>query len=148
MSYAAAFEDAFNLLCGDKLGEGVHRTVFECRLLPDLVVKVEKDTVWRYFANVHEMAFWSEYQHKPAIAQHLAPCKWLSPDGRILLQSRAAPLAHNAPMPTHMPHFLGDFKRCNFGTLDSRLVCVDYAIYDVRPRTSLVKVTWDSDDNG
>ena len=37
----ATYEDAFNLLCGKLLGEGIHRKVFECRLRDDLVVKVE-----------------------------------------------------------------------------------------------------------
>ena len=148
MSYAAAFEDSFNLLCGDKLGEGVHRTVFACRLLPDCVVKVEKDDLWRWFANVREMDFWSQYRKQPSVAQHLAECKWLSPDGRILIQRRATPLAHDEPLPTHMPFFLSDMKRCNFGRVDNRIVCVDYAITAMRPRVALTKVTWDDDDDG
>ena len=54
------YEDAFNMLCGDLLGEGIHRKVFECKIRPDLVVKVESDTTSRYFANVLEMKFWCD----------------------------------------------------------------------------------------
>lgn len=74
------FEDAFNLLCGPKIGNGIHRDVFKCRLRDDLVVKVEIEKDWREFANVDEMRFWSNNQHVSAIAQWLAPCEHMSPD--------------------------------------------------------------------
>lgn len=47
----AIFEDAFNLLCHNKLGSGIHRDVFECRVNDKLVVKVENDLPWRYFGH-------------------------------------------------------------------------------------------------
>lgn len=128
MSYAQAYEDAFNLFCGDKLGEGIHRTVFECRLRDDLVVKVEKDLDWRYFANVLEMHFWSDHSEYKKVSDWLAPCEYLSPDGRILLQRRCDPVPKSYELPQKMPTFLSDFKRDNFGILDGRLVCVDYAL--------------------
>lgn len=101
MSTAECFEDAFNLLCGALLGEGVHRKVFACRLRPELVVKVEAEPAFRYFANVHEMKMWNDSSLKEA--EWLAPCRYLSPDGRILLQDRADPVPGDYEMPERMP---------------------------------------------
>lgn len=137
-----SFEDAFNLLCGDLIGRGIHRFVYECRIRPDLVVKVENNDHMRYFANVHEMAFWSEHHRFKAVADWLAPCEFLSPDGRILLQKRAEPLHMTAPLPDKLPAFLTDWKRENYGMYDGRFVCVDYAMTIPNPNRKLRKVTW------
>jgi hypothetical protein len=141
MTNAAVFEDAFNMLCGKKLGEGIHREVFECKLRPELVVKVENDT-YRYFANVQEMKFWNDHEHYAKVSQWLAPCEFLSPDGRILLQRRASALAYNETMPDKVPAFLSDFKRENYGRIDGRLVCVDYAMTIPSPNVRLKKAIW------
>ena len=58
----AVFRDAFNMLCGKEIGSGIHRTVFECKIRPDLVVKVENEC-YREFANVREMKFWCDNQY-------------------------------------------------------------------------------------
>lgn len=134
--------DAFNLLCGRKLGGGIHRDVFECRLRPDLVVKVETDTNWRYFANVHEMKFWDDNQYHKAVSRWLAPAEYLSPDGRILLQRRVEPIRESDKLPEKLPAFLSDIKRDNFGWLDGRLVSVDYALAPNNPSLRLRKVDW------
>lgn len=141
MKNEKVFEDAFNLLCGEKIGAGIHREVFECKLRPDLVVKVENGD-YRWFANVFEQSFWDEYQQDKAVALWLAPCEFLSPDGRILLQKRAEPLTSATPLPDKLPAFLGDVKKNNFGLLDGRVVCVDYAIYNMKPSTRMVRTVW------
>lgn len=140
MSTAECFEDAFNLLCGALLGEGVHRKVFACRLRPELVVKVEAEPAFRYFANVHEMKMWNDSSLKEA--EWLAPCRYLSPDGRILLQDRADPVPGDYEMPERMPSFLTDFKRENFGILKGKLVCIDYAMPIPSYSSRLKKVNW------
>jgi hypothetical protein len=134
--------DAFNLLCGARLGGGIHREVYACRLRPDLVVKVETDTNWRYFANVHEMKFWDDNQFDKAVSRWLAPAEYLSPDGRILLQRRVEPLRQGDKLPDKLPAFLSDIKRENFGWLDGRLVSVDYALAPNNPSLRLRKVDW------
>lgn len=85
------FKDTFDLLCGEVLGKGIHRKVYSCKLLPDMVVKVEAND-YRYFANVMEMKFWCDNEHYEKVSKWLAPCTFLSPEGRILLQKRADPL--------------------------------------------------------
>lgn len=131
-------EDAFNLLCHHKLGTGIHRDVFECRINDKLVVKVENDLPWRYFANVHEMKFWSDNQHCEAIAKWLAPCEYLSPDGLLLVQRRCEPLRESDKLPS----FLTDVKRDNFGLLDGRIVAFDYALNISSPSARLKKANW------
>lgn len=120
-------EDAFNMLCGDKIGRGIHRDVFECKLRPELVVKVEYETDFRYFANVLESKFWTDYMHAPLVAKWLAPVEFLSPDGRILLQRRVDPIKESE-IPEKLPGFLTDIKATNFGRLDGNIVCCDYAM--------------------
>jgi hypothetical protein len=135
----AVFEDSFNMLCGRLIGEGVHRKVFECKLRPDLVVKVEDEKV-RTFANVKEMQFWCDAGTK--ISPWLAPCDFLSPEGRVLLQRRVDPLPSNYPLPDKLPMFLTDIKRGNFGLLNGKLVCCDYAYNIVDASLRLKKVGW------
>ena len=140
----ATYEDLFNLVCGKCLGEGIHRKVFECKLRDDLVVKVEDDgsNFWRYFANVREMQFWSEHSDYKPVAQWLAPCEYLSPDGRILFQKRVEPCTRAFKLPERMPTFLTDLKRENFGWLDGKLVCIDYSTTIPNPNIRLKKADW------
>ncbi len=138
-------EDAFNLLAGKLIAEGIHRKVFECRLRPDLVVKVEFEEDWRYFANVHEDKFYSDAP--PAVKEWLAPCRYLSPDGRILLQDKVQPITDKTKLPEKIPAFLGDVKPENFGWLNGKLVCVDYVYVNTpKPSVKLVKATWGTDE--
>ena len=136
-----ALEDAFAILCGDLLGEGIHRRVYECRIRPDLVVKVE-DGDLRYFANVHEHKFWADNQYRDSIARWLAPSEYLSPDGRVSLQKRVDPILPSQELPDALPAFLTDVKRSNFGWLDGRLVCVDYAMASQSANGRLRRVCW------
>jgi len=141
MKNEKVFEDTFNLLCGEKIGEGLHRQVYACKVRPDLVVKVESAD-YPFFANVFEQHFWDEYNQDKAVALWLAPCEFLSPDGRVLLQKRAEPLTSATKLPDKLPAFLTDVKKNNFGVLDGRIVCVDYAMYNVKPSMKLVKAQW------
>ena len=134
----SVFEDAFNLLCGNKIGEGIHREVFECRIRPELVVKVERED-WRYFANVYEMKFWDDHCDYAKVAKWLAPCEFHSPDGRILLQRRTDQ-ATEKHIPPNLPAFLTDVKASNFGWLDGRIVCHDYAMTIPNPSVRMKRV--------
>ena len=136
------FEDAFNLLCGEKLGSGIHRVVYECRLRDDLVVKVEISEHWRNFSNVKEHQFWSDQREYEPVRKWLAPCEYLSPDGRISLQRRVRPAAEGDTLPERLPGFITDVKRENFGWLDGNLVLVDYAWTIPNPSIRLRKADW------
>lgn len=138
----SVYEDAFNMLCGELLGEGVHRKVFACKLRPELVVKVEYGDKMRHFANVMEMQFWDANKYYAKVSDWLSPCEFMSPDGRILLQRRADKLPLNYKFPEKIPYFLTDLKRDNFGLIGDKLVCVDYAITISNPLTRLKKAEW------
>ncbi len=135
------YEDAFNMLCGKFIGEGIHRKVFECKLRDDLVVKVEADEL-RNFANVFEMQFWCDNQYCKDISKWLAPCEFLSPDGMVLLQKKCSAVPFDYKLPDKMPEFMTDFKRANFGIMDGKLVCVDYAITVIKSTHKLKKADW------
>lgn len=134
------YKDCFNMLCGEKLGSGIHRDVFDCKIREDLVVKVEKAD-YRYFANVMEMSFWSNYQYCKEISKWLAPCEYMSPDGRILLQRKATPI-EECRLPDRLPAFLTDTKPANFGAINGSVVCVDYAMHIVNVSTRMRKARW------
>lgn len=141
MSESATFQDAFNLLCGDKIGSGIHRDVFECKLRDDLVVKVE-NSEHRRFANVLEMEFWQQHQWHEPTAKWLAPCVFMSPDGRLLTQKRCERLPSGYPLPEKLPAFLTDHKTANYGIFEGRFVCFDYAMTIPAPSLRLRKVEW------
>ena len=136
--------DAFNLLCDRKIGSGTHRDVYECRIDRSLVVKVETSLEWRCFSNAREMQFWADHENFKKVADWLAPCVYLSPDARILCQKRVDPLTEQQKkeLPEKIPGFLTDLKYRNFGMLDGRLVCVDYAITIPNPSLRLRKAEW------
>lgn len=142
---ARSFEDAFNLLCGERLGFGLHRSVFECRIRPGWVVKVEAGES-RRFANVLEHEFWESHQFFEKVAIWLAPCGELSADGRLLLQRRVSSLPGDFKFPPKMPEFLSDLKRSNFGLWKGRLVCVDYALAISQPSITPRRARWRRDE--
>lgn len=123
-----AFEEAYNLLCGERIGYGMSRMVFECTLLPDCVVKVETDA--QRFQNIVEWETWKTVQHTPA-ARWFAQCKWISPSGVVLIQERTRPPAPQEFL-DKIPVWFTDTKRTNWGMASTNksgkqfLVCHDY----------------------
>lgn len=136
------FKDAFNLLCGDLIGEGIHRKVYACKLRPEYVVKVEHEENYRYFANVMEMKIWNEFENNEKVSSWLAPCGYLSPDGRLLLQRKAEPVRQTDNLPDTIPYFLADVKKENFGFINGTLVCVDYAMIMIDLKIRQRPVIW------
>lgn len=135
------YKETFKLLCGKKLGDGFNRKVYECKLMPEWVVKVEK-TNPNDFANIRERAFWLEYKDNKEVAKWLAPCGEISPDGKVMLQRRVEPIPEDYKLPKKLPEFLTDVKYSNFGLLDGNLVCVDYDCVVMSPSTKKVKANW------
>lgn len=137
------YRDAFDLLAGDLLGSGEYREVYACRIDPSLVVKVERhESRDRTFGNAHEWRFWEDHRDQHKVARWLAPCAMLSPDGRILLQTRVQPLPGDYTLPERLPHFLTDVKASNFGLLQGKLVCSDYEFTDMTASFKLRRAKW------
>lgn len=129
------------MLCGDLIGEGMTRKVFACKIRDDLVAKVEDATI-REFHNALELHFWNNHQHYKPVAKWLAPCEYISPDGRILLQQRCDRLPHDYALPAKLPAFLTDMKRANYGLFRGHFVCLDYAATIPNPSVKLRKAEW------
>lgn len=107
----AVHRDAFNLLCGKMIGRGMTRTVFDSPLLPGCVIKVEDGA--GDFQNVIEWETWQRVKGTK-FSRWFAECKWISPNGSVLVMERTRPAAPKE-FPERMPVFLTDFKRTNYG---------------------------------
>lgn len=135
-------EEAFNLLCGDKIGEGLCRTVFECKIDPTIVVKVEKEPKYMW-QNIAEYRHWDESQFWKAGARWLAPCVSISFYGSVLLQRRVEPLRQR-DLPKKLPAFLNrDIKPSHFGWYQGRIVCCDYALAATELPLRLTAAKWE-----
>jgi len=132
-------EDSWiDMLCGTMVGSGQSRATFLCRANANYVVKVEK--CGGAFNNVREWDIWKFSEN----SEILAPCEWISDDGRILLQQRTYAVLMKE-LPRRVPKWLTDLKRSNWGRLDNgEVVCHDYAnnyLVELRDKT-LVKPNW------
>lgn len=121
-----AKDDLADLICGKELGYGVARRVFEHKLAPTLVVKVEENA--GSFQNILEWELWNVVKDGP-YAKWFAPCRHISPSGVVLLQDRVQPAAK---FPERVPDFFTDLKIANFGTIGRQFVACDYGTAHVR----------------
>lgn len=135
------YREARAILCGERIGRGSAREVFEMRTNPAYVVKIE--TGAQSFQNVSEWETW-QWVNGGDMSGWFAPCEMISPCGLILVQRKVAPL-RLPELPPRLPAFLCDLKPENFGLLGKRIVCCDYGtahstIRKVSKR--LVKARW------
>ena len=133
--------EAFNLLCDDLIYQGMSRTVWSSEVFPDCVIKVEDRK--GYFQNVVEWETWQRVKDTP-MAKWFAPCRWISPNGSILVMDRTR-AAGDAQYPEKMPAFLCDFKRRNYGMLGEALVCHDYGtnmLFEHGMTKRTIKANW------
>jgi len=136
-----AFEEAFNIIAGELLGEGACRKVFACKIDTSLVVKVEKDPQGM-FQNAHEFRMWQECQTYRKVADWLAPCVSISTHGMVLIQKRVEPVPAGQ-LPKQLPTFLiRDRKPSHFGMFEGRIVCCDYALSASTLPVKLKTVDW------
>lgn len=115
--------EALSMMLGEKLGAGCSREVYVNRLNPVQVVKVQLSLG---FQNVQEWLIWKEVEDKPELAKWFAPCDHISPDGNLLIQRRTE--HPKIAYPEQVPRFFTDLKLTNWGELDGRIVCHDYAL--------------------
>lgn len=115
--------DLMRLCLGDKIGEGQYRVVFDFDLIPDTVIKWDKNGV--------PSCNWNEYNVYNAMKdtkfkKWFAPIVGISPGGEFLLMKKARPITDSDKLPKRLPNFFTDIKRQNFGYIGDQLVCVDY----------------------
>jgi hypothetical protein len=126
------------MLIGSLLGEGCYRKVYRNRMDRNTVVKVED--VGGHFSNINEWNIWNKYQHT-GFARWLAPCKFISPCGSVMIQARTSPVPKQS-MPKKVPECLQDLKIENWGMYKGKVVCHDYGNFDFISGTKLVKADW------
>lgn len=124
--------DFLNLFCGEKLGEGVSRTVFVMRMNPTKVIKLDKGD--GRFQNIMEHKTWKDAEGT-VLEQYLAPVLDISANGKVLIMERVMPLPsiHEAKQGASkflknvmIPDVLTDHKPENYGILKGKVVCCDY----------------------
>lgn len=116
-------KDMFTLLCGDVIGRGSFRDVFQYNLNPNWVVKIQKNN--SEFSNIKEFEIWCHVKGTE-FEKYFAPCYWMSPDGRVLLQHKTKPITKTRKPPEFIPTFFTDVKDDNFGFIGKRFVAHDY----------------------
>jgi hypothetical protein len=122
--------EMFNFVCGDFIGGGCSREVFQYALDENFVVKIEQDSRGHNWLewNLWNMVRWTEHK------KWFAECTWISTGGRILIQRKTSPLNKKPinKVPDDIPKYLTDIKPSNFGWIGNQLTCHDYAFtYDM-----------------
>jgi len=118
--------DLILILCGEKIGSGVYRSVYEFNMNPErMVVKIEPRST---DCNMQEYLLWDEIQglcgNLAWVKEWFAPIQYCSPNGKVLIMQRTKQL--NRPRPKKVPAFFTDVKADNFGWIGNRFVCHDY----------------------
>ena len=119
--------DILNLFLGEYLGEGVGRRVY--RYAPDDRYVVKLEYARQSFQNVLEWSTWCEVK-ETRWAKWFAPCFMISECGMVMLQERTEPVPQAVDL-DHIPNFLTDTKRENWGMLEGRPVVHDYGYHDL-----------------
>ena len=122
--YSTMTKDLFELVVGDKIGEGIGRQVFEYLPDPELVIKFEDKG--GSFQNVIEWNIWQRVQWVKGVHIWFAPCERISPCGTILLQKKTF-TGDKKKYPLKLPAYLTDTQYSNYGFMKgNRFVCHDY----------------------
>ena len=116
--------DFFSTICGDLLGSGIGRHVYECAINPRWVIKFEVGM--RSFQNVAEWELWDHVRYRDELAKWFAPCVQISPCGMVLIQQRTSKLRGPEEMPEHVPNWMTDLKESNWGFYEGIPVLHDY----------------------
>lgn len=114
--------DFFRLITANLIGEGYSRRVYDCRLNPDIVIKIERQG--HTFNNFREFDTWGTAKQIETAALWLAPCLHISQCGKVLIQERTYGTDR---FPDKIPVWFSDLHEHNFGRLkNGRFVCHDY----------------------
>lgn len=115
-------------ICGKLLGRGCYRNVYECKLAPEFVVKIERNMVQGMFCNVTEYRNWQNLRYWNYLAPWLAECITISEFGNVLIQRRVNWSGRKRKdYPKQIPFPFTDTKISNFGWIGDKFVCCDYA---------------------
>lgn len=131
-------------LCGELIGQGAYRDVYEFKKFPDCVIKIERDMSLGAFANASE---WRNYVNNcewDFMKEWLAECSVISQNGQVLVQEKLSREGKKRKdYPTHIPAVFTDLKLANFGwDKKGNFKCCDYSfmpIFIVKEGKNLMK---------
>lgn len=118
-----------DILCGDWIGCGCSRAVYECNYDKSCVVKIHANIDRMPSDNILEWELWETVKWMNSeVRNWFAPCVGISENGRILIQKKTVPLTDKKwKALVEVPAFLTDIKRANFGTYKGHICMHDYA---------------------
>lgn len=135
-------DQIINKVCGNLIGSGKFRDVYELKGNPDYVVKFERDPSLARFANVCEWINWKDNYEWDYLYPWLCPCVDITETGQFLIQRRAQPLKPDQ-LPEKVPSLFTDLKPENFGWLENRIVILDYSFFAIHtPTNKFKKAKW------
>ena len=121
-----SIETIIEKICGEKIGFGQYRDVYELKDNPRYVVKVERDMSTGRFCNATEYVNWCDLRFRKSIKPWLCPCVRITETSQVLIQKRAKPIESIDQLPKQVPAIFTDLKRSNWGILNKRPVLLDY----------------------
>jgi hypothetical protein len=135
--------DLFGLFCGQEIGRGQYRTVYQHQLEKNRVIKHDTCVNW---SNVHEWSIFCEFQHTP-LGKWLAPIYWLSPRGIWMIQAKTTPIKIGN-YPKRVPAMFADIKPENWGMWRGHPVCHDFGNHSLlalarKPAAAMQQVVWE-----
>lgn len=114
-----------NFFLGDYLGCGTSRYVFENRRDKKTVIKIDYGNT---SANTLEFQTWNRVEKVKSLAKWFAPIKDCSRCGSIIIQAKCDTQKLECyEYPKQIPEIFSDTKYNNFGMLNGKFVCFDYA---------------------
>lgn len=127
---ASVNTDIILMLCGEKIGSGATRAVYEYNMNPKkFVVKIEPLDI--NDCNLQEYLLWQEIKGLTGnlawVKDWFAPVHYCSPNGKVLIMERTYPPSQlTGNLPKKVPEFMSDIKLQNFGWIGKKFVCHDY----------------------
>ncbi|BES63112.1 hypothetical protein [Dysgonomonas capnocytophagoides] len=134
-----------DMLCGNLIGEGCSRIVYQCDYDESCVVKIHKKVDRLPSDNILEWELWQMVKDMTNdVPKWFAPCVRISENGRVLIQKKTAPLTDNQWYNLkETPTYLSDIKRSNLGIYKGHICTHDYAfsLYRLKIDNSMRKIS-------
>ena len=116
------------MLFGKRLDNGATREVFEWQMHErKYVIKIEDGD---HFHNIMEHITWNAVRNTE-YAKWFAPVYRVTPGGHALIMRRTREARAGDPEFPEIPDFFVDVRYRNWGIMDGRWVCHDYAYHNI-----------------
>ena len=136
-----SIETIIEKICGEMIGQGTYRDVYELKGNPRYVVKIERDMSTGRFCNATEWVNWCDLRFWDFIEPWLCPCVRITETSQVLIQKRAKPISMDL-LPENVPAVFTDLKRSNWGILNKRPVLLDYPYLKYTMSQRMRKPKW------